>query len=150
MARVICTVEGFITAAEAKVSATGKEFYEIRLAIGSKKKDDGSYDNTHQVWWSLTAWGDYAQKLKLEDSFEKGDYIRATVQNPEPRIYPTKDGQWKANMRATLWNYSLAKVHFLPKTLARSEDEFYDEAPFPEEPVFDDLAAPGGQADIPF
>lgn len=148
MARVTCTIEGFITAAEAKVTATGKEFYEIRLSVGSKKKDDGSYDNSHQVWWSLKAWGDYAQKLKFEQFLEKGDYIRAQVQNPEPRVYQTKSGGLKVSMQGTLWNYSLAKVLYLPKSLTGHEDEFYDDAPFPEEPAFDDFGAPGGQADM--
>lgn len=147
MARVTCTIEGYIAAAGTKVTATGKEFYEIRLSTGSKKKDDGTYDNSRQVWWNLKAWGDYAQKLKFEDSFEKGDYIRATVQNPEPKVYQTKDGRFTASMQAPLWNYSLAKVHFLPKSPTRPEDEFYDNAPFPEEPEFDDH---GGQPDIPF
>lgn len=148
MARAICTIEGFIASAESKMSPTGKEFYEIRMSTGSKRKEDGSYDNRYQTWWSLTAWGEYGQKLKF-DCFQKGDYIRATVQNPHPKAYRTKDGRLEASMQGALWNYSLSKVHFLPKSFNSPDEAFYDNAPLPDDlGQFDDSAF--DNVDIPF
>ena len=67
---------------------------KIKMACGEKreKRRTGSYDNTNQAWWELTAWNDYASKLSFE-GIRKGDKIKAFVQDPIPHMYQTKDGR---------------------------------------------------------
>lgn len=117
----------------------GKKYFKIKMACGrSDKKADGTYDNKNQAWWEITAWNDYASKLSLE-GVKKGDKIKAFVQDPIPRMYQTKDGRLGCTISATLFNYNLTKVIWLPKD-AKKADGYT--------PAGDDADLPPGAEDF--
>jgi len=118
-----CEVCGYIVNVSDGQTKTGKRYFRIRLVTGkSEKLKDGTYDNKNQAWWDLTAWGDYASKLRFE-GLQKGDKIRASIQDPVPHVYATAQGEKiGCTICATLWNHTLSKVIWFPKGESDADD----------------------------
>ena len=132
-------IYGHIADIQEGLTPKGKKYFKIKMACGrSEKKTDGSYDNANQAWWELTAWNDYASKLSFE-GIRKGDKIKAFVQDPIPHMYHTKDGRLGCTLTATLFNYNLTKVIWLPKD-AKTADGYV--------PTEDDAQLPPGVDDF--
>jgi len=114
-------IQGHIASINDTTTKTGKRVYKIMIATGkSERRSDGSYDNSNQAWWELSAWGDYATKLALE-GLQKGEKIRAIVRDPKPHIYQAKDGRMACVICATLWNHTLSRVIWMPKNISDAD-----------------------------
>ena len=128
-------VSGHVMATYKGQSKTGKPSFTIVLSTGkSEKLKDGSWDNSKQVIWRLTAWGDYAEKLEFEQ-IVKGDKVRAEVIEPRPRIFNGKNGT-SLYIEGPLFNHTLSRVIWVPKD-AKAADNYV--------PHDDDAAAPGAE-----
>lgn len=122
MGYVKCEISGHIADISDGQTKNGKKYVKIKLATGkSEKRPDGTYDNKNQVWWELTAWGDYASKIMFE-GLRKGDKIRASIQDPIPHTYATQDGRIGCTINATIWNHALTKVIWFPKGASSADD----------------------------
>ena len=57
-------IYGHIADIQEGLTPKGKKYFKIKMACGrSEKKTDGSYDNTNQAWWELTAWNRRTQNI---------------------------------------------------------------------------------------
>ncbi|MDO5116201.1 MAG: hypothetical protein Q4D58_08910 [Synergistaceae bacterium] len=121
-----CRVSGFISNIREGVSKNGKAFLTISLPTGrSEKNTDGTYNNKNQVWWELTAWGEYVGVIKSM-GFKKGDNIVALVTDPRPHSFYTNDGRQMLSIAATIFNHQLCRVAWYPKD-ARAADSYIPE-----------------------
>lgn len=86
------TVVGY-AAGEARTPAYDKSgdkgILELSIPVNEGYKKDGEFVQTGTTWYTYTAAGDYAAKLK---SIGKGDKVRIEDAKQEVREYEGKDG----------------------------------------------------------
>lgn len=112
MGRAQCTVEGFIANVRTGTTKSGKPFVQISMCCGKSTKDEatGQYDNANQQWWTLSAYGEYADRLAKEQ-LQKGDAIVARVADPLARVFHNdKTQKYEATIEGTLWNFSVSRA----------------------------------------
>lgn len=128
-------VTGFVMATrDGYTNKSGKRYFSIAVSTGkSEKLQDGSYDNSNQTIWNLTAYGEYAEKL-ISEHVKKGDKVRCVVPEPRPHMFQGKDGKMKMSLEGPLFNHSLSMVFWVPKD-AKTADNYV--------PHDEDAAAPG-------
>lgn len=125
MGQARAEVTGFVMTdpREGFTRRSGKKFFSIAISTGkSEKLENGTYDNTNQVIWNLTAYGDYADKLAAE-GIRKGDKLRCTVVEPRPSMYQGKDNKTRLSIEGPIWNHSVSRVIWCPKD-AKAADGF--------------------------
>jgi len=132
-------VTGFIISThEGYTNKAGKRYFSISLATGkSEKRADGSYDNTNQEFWNLTAYGEYAEFLLTK--LKKGDKVRCVVPEPRPHRFQDRNGEWKMQLQGPLFNHSVSLVLWVPKD-AKAADNYVpsgNDAEVPGDPDWD-------------
>ena len=129
-----------------RTTQSGQSIAKMRLGIDINRRQNGKDEKVGTNWYTVTAFGDYADYLA--GALHKGSAVKIWARNLQVREWDGKDGARHVDLEVVVENGDVTIVAYAPRKGNRPAPEPKQEELLPGEDAGD--ATSEDDADIPF